>query len=86
MVREGKGQVVCIAHLTAVGRNVCPAPAVIHGMYKLEEETKKKKSQGSKKRNGRRISSCTATGRSYPPRKIMQVFFFLSLSPSFLSR
>lgn len=42
MVREGKGQVVCIAHLTAVGRNVCPAPAVIHGMYKLEEEKKKK--------------------------------------------
>lgn len=86
MVREGKGQVVCIAHLTAVGRNVCPAPAVIHGMYKLEEE-KKKKSQGSKKKNGRRISSCTATGRSSPPRKIMQVFFFfLPLSPSFLSR
>lgn len=67
---------------------MCPAPAVIHGMYKLEEE-KKEKSQGSKKKNGRRISSCTATGRSSPPRKIMQVFFFftsLSVFPVSIAR
>lgn len=44
-VVRGNGQVVCIVYLTTVGRNACPAPAVI---FMVCTSLKKKNNKGKK--------------------------------------